>query len=151
MAEIKEQSDPGELYEGAYDILSSAYQTSKQWVEINTELVAIYGSIYGVIISCILCSIVVVILSHNWRLVFSMTATIAGIIITLLGLFQILGWRLGIIEAISLSILVGNSLDYCIHLTEGYMSADSRHFAFLDKFKVQTDGIGRGRCCESPA
>ena len=38
-------------------------------------------------------------------------------------------------EAISLSILVGNSLDYCIHLTEGYLVTDDRHLAFVDGFK----------------
>ena len=147
MAEIRKQSGPGELYEGAYDVLSSAYQASEHWVQINTELVAINGSIYGIVISCILCLFVVVVLSHNWRLVVSMALTIVGIIITLLGLFEILGWRLGIVEAVSLSILVGNSLDYCIHLTEGYMSADSRHFGFLDRFKVRSDGIRRGLMC----
>ena len=55
---------------------------------------------------------------------------------TLLGLFKLFGWTLGIIEAVSLSILVGNSLDYCIHLSEGYMATDDRHLVFLNKFKV---------------
>ena len=136
MEEIKEQSGPGELYEGAYDLLSSAYQTSEHWVQINTELAAIYGSVYGIIISFVLCSIVVVVLSHNWRIVVSMFLTILGILFTLLALFRVFGWRLGIVEAISLSILVGNSLDYCIHLTEGYLATDDRHLAFVDSFKV---------------
>lgn len=34
-----------------------------------------------------------------------------------------LGWELGAVEAISLSILVGSSVDYCLHLVEGYMLA----------------------------
>ena len=46
------------------------------------------------------------------------------------------GWKLGIVEAVSLSILVGNALDYCIHLSEGYMAVDNRHLAFVDRFKV---------------
>jgi len=112
MEEIKRQSGPGDLYEGAYDLLSSAYQTSDHWVQINTELAAIYGSVYGIIVSFVLCSIVVAILSHNWRIVVSMLFTILGILLALLALFRVFGWRLGIVEAISLSILVGNSLDY---------------------------------------
>ena len=83
-----------------------------------------------------LCGIVVAVLSHDWSIVLAMGLTILGILVTLLGLFKMLGWTLGIIEAISLSILVGNSLDYCIHLTEGYMATDQRHLAFLHKFKV---------------
>lgn len=34
-----------------------------------------------------------------------------------------LGWEMGAVEAISLSILVGSSVDYCLHLVEGYMLA----------------------------
>ena len=136
MEEIKRQSGPGDFYEGAYDLLSSAYQTSDHWVQINTELAAIYGSVYGIIVSFVLCSIVVAILSHNWRIVVSMLFTILGILLALLALFRVFGWRLGIVEAISLSILVGNSLDYCIHLTEGYLATDARHLAFVGSFKV---------------
>ena len=37
--------------------------------------------------------------------------------------FVLLGWELGAIEAISFSILVGVSIDYFIHFTEGYRHA----------------------------
>ena len=107
-------------------------------MEINVEMAAVYGSIYGILISVILCLIVVVILSHDWRIVVSMFLTIFAILTTLLALFRIFGWKIGIVEAISLSILVGNSLDYCIHLTEGYISTDSRHLAFVERFKVRS-------------
>jgi len=33
------------------------------------------------------------------------------------------GWELGAVEAISLSILVGSSVDYCAHVVEGYLLA----------------------------
>ena len=35
----------------------------------------------------------------------------------------LLGWEMGAVEAISLSILVGSSVDYCLHLVEGYLLA----------------------------
>ena len=103
---------------------------------MNLELVAVYGSIYGILISFSLCSLVVAVLSHNWRIVLSMFLTIMSILFSLLGLFSMFGWKLGIVEAVSLSILVGNALDYCIHLSEGYMAVDNRHLAFVDRFKV---------------
>ena len=40
-----------------------------------------------------------------------------------MGIFYLAGWELGAVEAISLSILVGSSVDYCVHLVEGYLSA----------------------------
>lgn len=33
------------------------------------------------------------------------------------------GWEIGAVEAVSLSILVGSSVDYCVHLVEGFLLA----------------------------
>ena len=134
--EIREISENKAVYGEARDIVSSAFQTGEHWVQVNIELVAVYGSIYGILISFSLCSLVVAFLSHNWRIVLSMFLTIMAILFSLLGIFSMLGWTLGIVEAVSLSILVGNALDYCIHLSEGYMAVDSRHLAFVERFKV---------------
>ena len=41
------------------------------------------------------------------------------------GIFYMLNWEIGGVEAISLSILVGSSVDYCVHLVEGYILAGS--------------------------
>ena len=136
--ELEEISHEQSLYNKAGDLLSSAYQTGEHWVQVNLELVAVYGSIYGILISFSLCSLVVAVLSHNWRIVLSMFLTIMAILFSLLGLFSMFGWKLGIVEAVSLSILVGNALDYCIHLSEGYMAVDKRHLAFVDRFKVNS-------------
>ena len=139
--ELKEIFDNTVLYEGAANLLSTTFQTGEYWVQINIELVAVYGSIYGILISFSLCSLVVAVLSHNWRIVLSMFLTIKAILFSLLGLFSMFGWKLGIVEAVSLSILVGNALDYCIHLSEGYMAVDDRHLAFVERFKVNTDAV----------
>ena len=135
-SELKEISENKTLYGEAGDILSSTFQTGEYWVQVNIELVAVYGSIYGILISFSLCSLVVALLAHNWRIVLSMFLTIMSILFSLLGIFRVLGWTLGIVEAVSLSILVGNALDYCIHLSEGYMAVDNRHLAFVERFKV---------------
>ena len=147
MDAIRNCSGPNQYYEGAWDVLSSTFQTSDYWVDINTEIIAIRGSFYGILISVILCAVVVAILSNKGQVVLAMGLTIFGILVTLLGLFQLFGWTLGIIEAVSLSILVGNSLDYCIHLTEGYLATDGRHLAFLSRFSVRSgrDGGKEGR------
>lgn len=132
-------------YPGAKEALSTAYQTSEHWVEINVVLIAVYGSLYSIVLSFALCSVLVVFLSRDFRVVISMLMTIAGILVTLLALFKLFGWTLGVVEAVALSILVGNSMDYCIHLTEGYMSMDARHLAFVDKFMVRCVCVCRCR------
>lgn len=131
------KSSIGEAYEGA-EVLSTAFQTSEYWVQVNIQVVAVDGSIYGIALSFILCSIVVLMLAAcDYRVVLSMVLTISAILVSLIALFWCFKWKLGIVEAISLSILVGNSLDYCIHLSEGYIAMDSRHIAFVERFKVR--------------
>ena len=41
----------------------------------------------------------------------------------MVAIFYVAGWQLGAVEAISLSILVGTSVDYTVHLAEGYILA----------------------------
>ena len=48
---------------------------------------------------------------------------IAGVICVVVGIFYLVGWEMGAVEAVSLSILVGSSVDYCVHVVEGYLLA----------------------------
>lgn len=52
---------------------------------------------------------------HFWPL--------TGVICLVVAIMYWLGWEMGAVEAISLSILVGSSVDYCLHLVEGYLLA----------------------------
>lgn len=49
--------------------------------------------------------------------------SVTGMLCLVLAVFYWAGWELGAIEAISLSILVGSSVDYCVHIVEGYILA----------------------------
>lgn len=123
-------------YGHAYDVLKSAYHTSDYWVVVNTEVIAVYGAIYGILISFLLCVVLITLLSRNWRILVSMFSTIIGILFLLMACFKAFGWTLGIVEAVTLSIIVGNSLDYCIHLTQAYLDVDHRHLALLKRLGV---------------
>ena len=46
-----------------------------------------------------------------------------GVLTAVVAIFYLASWQLGAVEAISLSILVGTSVDYCVHLVEGYIMA----------------------------
>ena len=53
-----------------------------------------------------------------------------------MAIFYLASWQLGAVEAISLSILVGTSVDYCVHLVEGYIMAGNSVPAHLTSSKV---------------
>lgn len=137
LSAISEQSGPGELYEGADKLLSSGFQASEKWVEVNIEALAVDGSLYGICVSILLCMVIIVFLTYNWRVFVAIKLTVLSIVFSLLAMFVVFGWKLGIVEAITLTIVVGNSLDYCIHLCEGYMSATPEHIAYVEQFKVR--------------
>nr|KAG5704741.1 hypothetical protein BaRGS_005197 [Batillaria attramentaria] len=44
-----------------------------------------------------------------------------AMICLVVAVFYVAGWQMGAVEAVSLSILVGSSVDYCMHLVEGYL------------------------------
>merc|ERR1711991_638497 len=43
-----------------------------------------------------------------------------GIVVTFLGVIVLIGWTLGIIESISITVLVGLSVDYVVHIANAY-------------------------------
>jgi len=135
---VREKSGPGQLYQGADQLLLSGFQASEKWVEVNIEALAVDGSVYGICVSVLLCMIIIVFLTYNWRVFIAIKLTVLHIIFSLLAMFVLFGWKLGIVEAITLTIVVGNSLDYCIHLCEGYMAATPEQIAYIEKFKVST-------------
>ena len=47
--------------------------------------------------------------------------TIFFITCTLLGMMTVLGWKLGVLESLNLTLVVGLAVDYVVHLAEGYM------------------------------
>jgi predicted RND superfamily exporter protein len=53
------------------------------------------------------------------------TVTIAGVVTTVMGVGVrgIMGWDLGIGESIAAVILIGLSVDYCVHLANAYCEA----------------------------
>lgn len=49
-----------------------------------------------------------------------------AMICCVVGVFYLAGWEMGAVEAVSLSILVGSSVDYCVHIVEGYILAGKK-------------------------
>eukprot|EP00794_Sanderia_malayensis_P015269 gene15269-16845_t len=107
------------------EMLKSGFQTSYSWVNMFSEIIAVNGAIYGIVMSLIMCLASVVVFTGNFRLSMIVFVTIGGALSLVVAFFYFIGWRLGAIEAISLSILVGTSVDYTIHITEGYVMAST--------------------------
>jgi multidrug efflux pump subunit AcrB len=81
---------------------------------------AVNGVIYGVVISSVIALVCLLIFTSNFLVallaIFSQIATM----FSTLAMYWLAGWTMGVIEAISITVLVGLSIDYFFHLAEAY-------------------------------
>ncbi|KAK0061144.1 patched domain-containing protein 2 [Biomphalaria pfeifferi] len=113
--------------------LKSMFQTSKFWTKVLMEVVAVNSAIYGLVLSMIICIISVAIFTGHLLLLLIIVIAILVMICCVVGIFYLAGWEMGAVEAVSLSILVGSSVDYCVHLVEGYILAGKKMSLAMDK------------------
>jgi Patched family/MMPL family len=97
-----------------------AFHTANVWVKAFTEVIAVRSVLSGLLVSVLITVLSILAFTTNVATALLATLSISGNIGCVLGLFYVLGWDVGIIEAISISILVGLSVDYLLHMAEGY-------------------------------
>lgn len=67
---------------------------------------------------------VLVFTTCNWIIGLLATLTIALITVCVVGLIPMIGWNLGVMESINLTLVVGLSVDYAVHLADGYVRCE---------------------------
>ncbi|XP_053307790.1 protein dispatched homolog 3 [Spea bombifrons] len=103
--------------------LKRGFQTCEHWKQIFMEIIGVQSALYGLILSLVICVAAVAIFTTHILLLLPVLLTILGVVCLVVTIMYWLGWEMGAVEAISLSILVGSSVDYCVHLVEGYLLA----------------------------
>jgi predicted RND superfamily exporter protein len=94
---------------------------SSDWVAAITHT-KISNSVYGtVLLSVFLAAVVVFVFCGRPLLTILATLTVVMANVAVMGLMYVWGWHLGAIEGMSITSLVGLSVDFCIHVAEGYM------------------------------
>ncbi|XP_038677732.1 protein dispatched homolog 3 isoform X2 [Scyliorhinus canicula] len=103
--------------------LRHGFQTCEHWKQIFMEIIGVQSALYSLILSLVICVAAVTIFTTHVLLLLPVLLTILGVICLMVAIMYWFGWEMGAVEAISLSILVGSSVDYCVHLVEGYLLA----------------------------
>jgi hypothetical protein len=104
--------------------ISSLQFTSEEYVRASFELAAIWGAIWGIMLSIMLCITAIVLFKPHGVVIAVAVGVMISIVFSVLATFSWSGWQLGGIEAVALSILVGTSVDFLIHMTEAFLLAD---------------------------
>merc|ERR1712216_849254 len=100
--------------------------TSTTWTAADTEQGLIDSTLQTWAISNGGVLLVILLFTQNLLISTYAMLTIVLIVISLLGfLFAIVGFEFGAIEAVGVTIFVGMSVDYCLHVAHGYHSSES--------------------------
>ncbi|KAM4616834.1 protein dispatched homolog 3 [Polymixia lowei] len=107
--------------------LQRGFQTCEHWKQIFMEIIgkqkSVESALWSLLLSLAICVAAVAVFTAHALLLLPILLTILGVVCLVVALMYWLGWEMGAVEAISLSILVGSSVDYCLHLVEGYLLA----------------------------
>ena len=108
------------IYTDGFPLKGQIMQCSDIWVWMHTQDVLVRGAIQGTVMSLFLAAVVVFIGTMNAWIAVLVLVELIGVVGYVLGLIQLIGWELGTIESVAVTILVGLSVDYVVHLAVHY-------------------------------
>ena len=114
---------------GAPPGLRGGFQTSPTWTLTETETELVDGAWTALTLSLVFAFVVLLGASRSVRLALLATISVGSSAASLLAAAALLGWTMGVIEAVCTMVLVGLSLDYVLHVAGAYVrtsGADGR-------------------------
>jgi len=103
------------------------YITCRKYSEMIFEEVLLKTAVAGSLISLILAFIILVLATRNIIIAVYSIFAILGIVLFLIAFMVVIGWSIGVIESIAITIIVGLSVDYTVHIANCYVQ-HSKHF-----------------------
>ena len=100
--------------------VNRAYQTSLLWVRMVTEQTILTQFQRSVIFSVVICFVSLIVFTKNIVMALYASLSVAGIMICVIGFILTAGWRIGLIEALCLMLLIGFSVDYVLHISHAF-------------------------------
>jgi len=94
------------------------------FVKMNNQRIYRTSAVSGSMIGVAIAFAVLLIATKSFALSFFASASILTVLVGVIGSVSLLGWDLGSIEAILISILAGFSVDYVIHLAHAFVHAE---------------------------
>eukprot|EP00039_Didymoeca_costata_P002865 m.63222 g.63222 ORF g.63222 m.63222 type:complete len:1178 (+) comp11570_c0_seq2:321-3854(+) len=104
-----------------YPQVGTPFLSSSEATVPYYKVVAVSGAIWGIGLSLTMCLLAVALVTMNIRLLTIIMFGVTTNVVSVMAVFNWIGWGLGAVEAITLSIVVGTSVDYLIHLAEAFV------------------------------
>ena len=112
-------------YQQSFPIASTTWSgrilhSSDVWVWMRTQYLLVSGAITGTLASLGLATCIIFLATLNVIIALFVLLELCGVVGSTLGLTYLLGWELGMVESVSITILVGLSVDYVVHFAVHY-------------------------------
>jgi len=104
-----------------------------KFVFMNNQVVYVRSAIISGFIGLGIAFVVLIISTRLFHIAMLATLSISCVLVSVLGIIVMLGWQLGSVEAILISIVTGFSVDYVVHLAHSYERAHGETNARITK------------------
>lgn len=104
--------------------LSPIFQSAGDtWCWMMTEKAFFTSAITGLALSMAFAFAVLILSTLNIIVAIIAVITIACVLCTVIGMIQIIGWRIGVSESLAMDFFVGFSVDYIVHVAMAYIDS----------------------------
>eukprot|EP00003_Mantamonas_plastica_P025865 TRINITY_DN5158_c0_g1_i4.p1 TRINITY_DN5158_c0_g1~~TRINITY_DN5158_c0_g1_i4.p1 ORF type:complete len:898 (+),score=278.51 TRINITY_DN5158_c0_g1_i4:1276-3969(+) len=108
-------------------VLKNGFNTCWVWTNMRTMEILVESALAGAGASLALAFVVLCLVSMNWIISFMATFSIASVVICIMGIIPMMGLELGMMESICITVLVGLSVDFVVHLAIAYKESKRPH------------------------
>eukprot|EP00041_Stephanoeca_diplocostata_P025695 m.678196 g.678196 ORF g.678196 m.678196 type:complete len:1033 (+) comp22804_c1_seq2:366-3464(+) len=120
----------------------TTYQTAQEYLWMRLEELLLENALFAMLISLTIAFLIVWVSTRDVGLSLMSALTIFGIVLTLMATMVWISWEISVIESICLTILVGLSVDFTIHLANSWqVSSSHKHRILRLKSTVLEIGI----------
>jgi predicted RND superfamily exporter protein len=98
------------------------------------------NAVQGIVLGLALALLILTVATMNWIISLLATLTIGLITCCVVGVIPMAGWKLGVLESLNLTLVVGLSVDYVVHLAQHYVTEGERER--LPRVRSTLDHVG---------
>eukprot|EP01063_Lacrimia_lanifica_P005129 TRINITY_DN1294_c0_g1_i1.p1 TRINITY_DN1294_c0_g1~~TRINITY_DN1294_c0_g1_i1.p1 ORF type:complete len:1304 (+),score=409.93 TRINITY_DN1294_c0_g1_i1:92-4003(+) len=109
-----------EIYPSSLPFAPQWFHASEAWVRMRTQEFLVQGALIGTLVSLGLACLIIFLGTLNILMAFLVLLELIGVVGFVLGVIELSGWELGLIESVAITILVGLAVDYVVHFAIHY-------------------------------
>jgi len=91
---------------------------------MNNQTIYVRSAVFSALLGVIIAFVVLFISTRLFHIALLATLSIASVLLSVTGIMVMMGWELGSVEGILISVVAGFSVDYVVHLAHAYEQAE---------------------------